>query len=106
MKSPHRSCTATFVVLLLAWLTASVVLAQTGSTGTITGRAFNPATGEYVRNAEIRLQGSPQIVTTENDGSFRLVAVPAGPPTITVTPTGYDRANEPISFSASQVPSP
>src|SRR5690242_19834066 len=32
-----------------------VALAQTG-TGIITGRVLNPATGEYLRNAEVRLQ--------------------------------------------------
>ena len=57
---------------------------QAQSTGTIQGRVYNPATGQYVRNAEVRLEGTNQVTTTENDGSFQFNYVPAGPATITV----------------------
>src|SRR5688500_7392459 len=58
-------------------------------TGTIVGRVFNPATGEYVRNAEVRLQGSDRLVATESDGSFRFDHVRPGVATVTVAYTGY-----------------
>src|SRR5688500_13081710 len=48
------------------------------ATGTIIGRVFNPATGEYVRNAEIRLQGTERLVTTQSNGTFQIDNVPPG----------------------------
>ena len=97
--------------LILRWfqlvaLTAGSLLCAASlhaqSTGTITGRVFNPATGEYVRNAEVRLHGSDQVVTTENDGSFTLMNVPAGTATVVVNYTGYTPATETVSVTAGQ----
>jgi hypothetical protein len=77
-------------------------LAQSSSTGTITGRVFNPATGEYVRDAEVRLQGTDRLVTTASDGSFQLTNVPAGLATVSVSYTGYQTATETINVSPGQ----
>ncbi len=75
---------------------------QAQSTGTIQGRVYNPATGQYVRNAEVRLEGTNQVTTTENDGSFQFNYVPAGPATITVSYTGHDSATERLTITAGQ----
>ena len=89
--------------LVAGWLVAAVALAaQPAGTGTISGRVFNPVTGEYVRNAEVRLQGTGRLVTTESDGTFQLGGVPAGPATITVTYTGYTTATETFTVAAGQ----
>src|SRR5687767_5958437 len=85
---------------LLSWFISAALLQAQGTGGTISGRVFNPVTGEYVRNAEVRLQGSQQLVTTGSDGSFRIDNVPPGAATITVTYTGYDTATESVSVSA------
>ena len=53
--------------------------ADPAPTGKISGRVFNPATGDYVRNAEVRLEGTHQIAATENDGSFQFLQVAPGP---------------------------
>src|SRR5687767_12580724 len=47
-------------VLAGSMLVAGAVLAfaQVAPTGAITGRVYNPASQEYVRNAEVRLDGS------------------------------------------------
>src|SRR5688572_1690053 len=82
-----------FTALLL--LTDSVV-AQTTGAGRVQGRVFNPATGEYVRNAEIRVQGTDRITYSEEGGSYVLENVPAGTATITVTFSGYQTATAPI----------
>jgi len=63
--------------------------AQSTGTGTITGRVFDPATREYLRNAEVRLQGTSQLATTEADGSYTLLGVAPGQATIVVDYTGY-----------------
>ena len=59
------------------WLASSLALHAQG-TGTIRGRVYNPSTQQYVRNAEVRLEGTNQVTATENDGSFTFSNVPAG----------------------------
>ena len=56
--------------------------------GSITGRVLNPATGEYVANAEVRIAGTALAAVTERDGTYRLDRVPAGTLTLTLTYTG------------------
>src|SRR5687768_4246252 len=87
--------------LACCWLASALSLHAQG-TGTIQGRVFNPVSKEYVRNAEVRLEGTQQVVFTENDGSFQFLNVPAGEARITVTFTGYNTINETLTVSAGQ----
>jgi TonB-dependent receptor len=87
--------------LCLGWLFTSLCLFAQG-TGSIQGRVYNPTSQEYVRNAEVRLSGSNQVVYTENDGTFTLSNVPAGTATVTITYTGYNTVNETVSVTAGQ----
>ena len=84
------------VVLLLLPLLA---FAQAGG-GIIQGRVFNPATQEYVNNAEVRLEGTKQVTFTESDGSFQFNGVAPGPATIAVNFTGYQPVRESFVVSA------
>jgi iron complex outermembrane receptor protein len=86
----------------LGWLISGACLLAQGSGGTISGRVFNPATGEYVRNAEVRLQGTDRMVATEGDGSFKLDNVPAGTATISISYTGYNTVTETVTVAAGQ----
>lgn len=63
--------------------------AQPAGTATITGRILNPATGEYVRNAEIRIEPSGQSIASGDGGFYRVSPVPSGEVTLKVTYTGY-----------------
>ena len=56
--------------------------AQTSGTGRISGRIFNPATQEYVRNAEISVEGTNVVTFSGDDGSYVLSNVPAGKVTV------------------------
>jgi iron complex outermembrane recepter protein len=85
--------------LCLPWFAS----AQAPGTGTIRGRVFNPATKDYVRNAEIHLEGTTRVDYTENDGSFEFNNVPAGTATVTVTYSGYTPARETLNITAGQV---
>jgi len=76
--------------------------AQPAGTGTIQGRIFNPVSKEYVRDAEVRLDGTNQITYTEGDGSFSFAGVAAGPASITVNYTGYNVVKETFTVSAGQ----
>ena len=89
------------VVLIVTALFAAAVLHAQG-TGSIQGRIFNPAKGEYVRDAEVRLDGTNQVTYSENDGAFSFAAVPAGPVSITVTYTGYNTVKETFAVAAGQ----
>jgi TonB-dependent receptor len=70
-------------------------LALAQGMGTIAGRVSIPAQGEYVRSAEIRIEGMQAVANSDANGSYRLYNVPAGRATLTVTYTGY----EPVSVS-------
>ncbi len=90
------------VILALGWvMTVSSAFAQSG-TGTIQGRVSNPATGEYTRNAEVRVSGTNLVAFTQADGTYRIPNVPAGEVSITVTYIGYNTVNETFTVSAGQ----
>ena len=62
--------------------------AATGATGTIAGRILNPATGEYVRHAEVAVRGTALVAISGDDGFYQLTGVPAGEAILTVAYTG------------------
>ena len=75
--------------LVVALFAVSPGFAQTAGSATLTGRVFNPATQEYVRNAEIRIQGTDLTVYSGDDGSYVIANIPAGPRKVVLTYTGY-----------------
>ena len=102
-----KPCLARWLNLAALCLACSTLIlslsAQTAATGTIQGRVYNPATKEYVRNAEVRLEGTSQVDYTENDGSFQFTQVPAGPAAVSVTFTGYNAVSEKLTVTAGQI---
>ncbi len=86
--------------VLLASALSSLAQSASEGTGAITGRVFNPATNEYVRNAEVRVEGTDLATNTEAGGYFRLSRVPAGPAKLTVKFTGYRTATAEVTVSA------
>ncbi len=70
------------------------------ATGTITGRVFNPSTGEYLRNARITVVESQQTTISGDGGEFTLAAVPAGKATLAVDYTGYRAASATLTVPA------
>src|SRR5688572_1475281 len=91
-----------FCFAALSLLLFSPVTAQKSGTGSITGRVYNPVSKEFVRDAEVRLEGTNQIDYTENDGSFQFSNVPAGAATLTITYTGYNPVKESFTVSSGQ----
>ena len=81
------------------WLALWPAHAQT-ATGTITGRVFNPNTGAYVRNAQIRSVEGEVTTTSEDGGEYRLGPVPAGKVTLVVTYTGYRSTTATVTVGA------
>ena len=71
--------------------TAIATAASTADTaeGTVTGRVYDEATGQSLRGAIVRVNGSNVQDVTLDDGRFQ-VAVPAGPVTLRVEYVGLD----------------
>jgi iron complex outermembrane recepter protein len=95
---------ANWRVQLISWIVGclfSAVLAsgQTAGTGTVTGRVINPVTNDYLRNAEVRVPASNQLVTTGEGGFYRLVNVPAGAIEVVVSYAGYGTARSTVNVT-------
>lgn len=60
--------------------------------GSIVGRIFNPATGEYVRNARIFLAASDAATTSGMGGEYELPVAAPGAISLSVAYTGYHTA--------------
>lgn len=75
-----------FAALIVFSFVAPVLSA---STAALTGRVFNPLTGEYLRNAEVRVVGTDHLAVTADDGSYILSNLPVGTLQVSVTYTGY-----------------
>ena len=88
-------------------LVASLVLAtlprasaQTDGTGTITGRVFNTVSKEYIRDAEISVEGTDISVPSGTSGTFTLARVPAGEVTLRVSYAGLPPVTATVSVAA------
>jgi iron complex outermembrane recepter protein len=91
------------VFSLLVALVATVPLqAQPAGTGVVRGTVYNPVAKEYVRNAEVRLEGTSRVAFTENDGSFQFTGVAPGQASVTVAYTGYTATKETFTVSAGE----
>lgn len=89
------ACIMSLCVLALAPASG---LAQ--GTGTITGRVFKPATGEYVRNAEVRIAGTAYVTDTDREGHYVFTGVPAGEVKVVVAFTGYETKAATVAVTA------
>lgn len=103
LKSPIRLHWSLRVARCLPWLAvcfASLAFAQ--GTGTVAGRVFNTATKEYIRNAEIRIEGTNLVAYSEDAGFYRISGVPAGAANVTVSYTGTQPASAAVNVTAGQ----
>ena len=96
----HPASVRTLLALVGATLLAALPVFAQSAAGTIVGRIFNPATGEFIRNAQVRLVENGDSVVSEDEGAFRLSPVPAGRVTLTVTYTGYRTVTATVDVAA------
>src|SRR4051812_47151671 len=83
---------ATWLVIAIAPLCSRSIAAEgPAESAVVTGRIFNPATGEYLRNAEVRAVGGPSISSADG-GVYRLSGVAPGEVSLVVDFTGYRSA--------------
>lgn len=101
MTSPSRVIFSAAAALACAVLLATPGRAQ-NATGSIQGRVYNPATAQYVRDAEVRLDGTGRQTTTESDGTFSFAQVPAGEVSVVIVYTGYNTVRDTFTVSPGQ----
>jgi iron complex outermembrane receptor protein len=101
-RAHFLACVVVPLFLLGLALGPRAAAATAPATGTVTGRVLNPATGEYVANAEVRVTATDLVAVTERDGLFRLTNVPVGSQTLTVAYTGARTAKIPVEIRAGE----
>ena len=90
-------CLGTTIVPL-----AAPVRAQAPATGTIAGRVFNPATGDYLETARLTIEGTALEAFTDSAGQYRLVNVPAGTARLKVFHTGIVPQTQTVTVAPGQ----
>jgi len=94
---------AVVIVIALGFLVLPALHAQQiGTTGQVSGRVSNLATGEYLRNAQIRIEGTSLTTVAGNGGEYTLRNVPAGEHRIIISYTGLSTATLPVIVDAGQ----
>ena len=76
--------------------------ANRGEKGALVGRVLNSATGQYLQNAEVRVEGTNIAVFTSDDGSFRIADVPAGEAVVDVRYSGLQDAKATVQVVPGQ----
>ena len=71
--------------------------------GRVQGRVFNPATGAYVRDAEVRLTGTERVAYSAEGGYYQLDNVPAGSVSLQVSFTGYTPVSATLTVRAGAI---
>ena len=71
-------------------------------TGTIRGRVLDTTTGEYLRNALVRIEGTSVSMYTDAGGNFRLNGVPSGSHTLLVRFSGREDAREAVTVGTQE----
>jgi iron complex outermembrane receptor protein len=72
------------------------------ATGTITGHVFNTVNREFVRDAELRVEGTDISAVSEGGGYFTLSRVPAGEVTVIVNYTGLPPVSAKLTVNAGE----
>jgi TonB-dependent receptor len=101
-KSPHSIKNAARAAIVFIISTFCLHLPAFSQTATITGRVFNAATGQYLKNAEVRAAGGSDIIYTE-DGGYYAITVPAGEVTLTAGYASVQSASATIRAAAGAV---
>ena len=92
-----RRLMALFLVL------GGALLAQAPSgTAALSGRVQNEVTGQFLNNARVSLRGTDQTTFTDETGTFRFPALPAGRVTIEAFYSGLDPATATVELRAGE----
>ena len=76
--------------------------APASGTGTVAGRVLNVATGRYLNNARVTVEGTTLQAQTNEFGEFRITGVPAGQARVQTFYTGLDPVTTTVTVNAGQ----
>jgi TonB-dependent receptor len=86
------------------FMIAASAFGQSAGTGSVTGRVFNPAAEEYVRNAQIRVVGDGAVAgeaAISGEGGFYLLTrLPVGEVTLELSYTGHPNVTATATVAA------
>lgn len=96
---PVRLLGRILAACLLATALASPASAQT--TGALSGRISDSATGKSLQGAIVRVVGTTAVAYTDADGRYNLPRVPAGPQRIEIDYIGLDPQTREVTIASS-----
>jgi iron complex outermembrane recepter protein len=88
------------IALFATALFSSFSFAQSGGTGGIEGKVSNPATKQFLFEAEVKIEGANRSTLTARDGSYRFSGLQPGTYTLTVDYTGLDTVSQQVIVEA------
>lgn len=94
-----RSLTV-FLVALVCTTLASFSQSSGTNTGTITGRVMNAETRQFLNQSVVRIRGTSLLGHTDNEGTYRISNVPAGPQTLVVEYLGLQTEEIPLNIAS------
>ncbi len=103
----------TFFLRMLCWgcsLLGAAMLSgptnlpgQTAGTGTLAGRVLHAASGTYLGNVRVVIEGTTHEALTDQNGEYRFPSLPAGPVRLMVSHTGLLAQTRSLQIVAGQV---
>ena len=91
-RRAYSNAHAIGLLVLGALLSPLTVLTAQPATGTVRGRVTEAGSGRGIADAQVLIVDTRLGASTGADGRFTIVAVPAGPRSITVRRLGYQDA--------------
>ncbi|HEU5080150.1 MAG TPA: TonB-dependent receptor [Opitutaceae bacterium] len=74
--------------------------AAQATTGSVTGRVVDSATGKYLEGAEISVEGTTLHATSQRSGGFTLSNIPAGAQTLVINYPGLETKRQAVNIAA------
>jgi len=104
LLSSAAACLTLFLAAPLCSIAADpTARSTTQSSGAISGRVQNVATGQYLNNARVTVKGTELVAFTDQTGSYRLTGVPSGPNVLEAFFTGLDPLQLPVTIRAGDI---
>ncbi|WP_277557544.1 TonB-dependent receptor [Ereboglobus sp. PH5-10] len=97
---PLSLLAALAVLISLPGVAARAQTAANAGSGAVTGRVFNPATKEYVRDAQIRAVPTGETVFTEAGGFYQISGLPAGEVALVLSYAGLPDITRTVTVAA------
>jgi len=92
-----RRLIATFLLL-----TGALLAQAPGGTAALSGRVQNEVTGQFLNNARVSVRGTDQTTFTDETGTFRFPALPAGRVTVEAFYSGLDPVTATVELRAGE----